>query len=137
MNREKVEYAIADTAAKATVGLGKSIGNVLRSPILNNKFVRNAGDFLTGAAIAAIAIGSTKVFAATEQDADGVFDTIEGQIGKWVTRIGGLVIIFGGVTAGIGVANQDDAGRNRGFMTMAGGAILIAVVGALSLATGG
>lgn len=142
MNREQVEYAIADTAVKATIGTCRGLGKIANSKFMQSRFARNAGDFLFGATVAAIAMGST-VFASSGgtsnsggNDGEQIFGVIEGKIGTWVQRIGGLVIVFGGVNAGIGVANQDDAGRNRGFMTMAGGAILIAVVGALNLATG-
>lgn len=136
MNRERVEYAIAETAAKATVGVGRGLAAVSKSKVLNNRFVRSAGDFMLGAAIAAVAVGGSAL-AADEGGAENVFKEIESNIGKWVQRIAGIVIIFGGVNAGIGIANQDDAGRNRGFMTMAGGAIVFAIVSALGLATSG
>ena len=49
------------------------------------------------------------------------------EISKWVVRISVVVIAFGGVKAGLGVANQSDNERNTGFMTIAGGAIMAAV----------
>ena len=134
MNREKVEYALADTAVKATLGTCRGFSKVANSRFMQSKVVRNAGDFLLGAAIAACVVG-TKVYADAPTDPDTVFKDIEDTIGKWVGRIAALVIVFGGINAGIGIANQDDAGRNRGFMTMAGGAVMLGILGVIGLAT--
>ena len=127
MNKEKIEYALADTAVKATITACRGIGKVAQ-----NKVLRNAGDFLLGATIAACVVGN-KAYADANSDPDAVFKEIESTIGKWVGRIAALVIVFGGINAGIGIANQDDAGRNRGFMTMAGGAVMLGILGVIGL----
>ena len=115
MNKEQVEYALADTAAKATVGACRGIGKIANNRIMQ-KVVRGAGEFLLGAAVAAVAMGKT-VYADVNGE-QAITDMIEPIYGI-VTKIGGVVMVFGGITAGIGIANQDDAGRNRGSMTMA------------------
>ena len=126
--KDAAETAIIEAEAKALV---KTTNTVKK--LSAKKWGRAV---MTAAAMAMMAGAMAVTAFADDGNAEGVFSAIEGDIGKWVTRIGGLVVIFGGVNAGIGVANQDDSGRNRGFMTMAGGAILIAVVSALGLSTG-
>ena len=119
---EKIEDMGTETGAKLMV---KATGTV--NKICGSRKLRRV---LTLTLTAAVAVGcmAIAVSAAGDGGADSMFTEIETQIKEWVGRIGGLVIIFGGVTAGIGIANQDDAGRNRGLMTCAGGAILAAIV---------
>jgi len=125
MNREKIEYALADTAVKATIGACRGIGKVANSRFMNSKVARGAGDFLLGATIAALVL-CNPVYAegGDTSGATKAMDEMVDTILSVVQKVGAVVVVFGAINAGIGIANQDDAGRNRGFMTMAGGAVV-------------
>lgn len=117
---EKMTNALAKTCAAATVN---AVRNVRR---INAK---KAMRILFSTTIAMITVCAFSIVAFAEGgDGEAVADEMIGQIKTWVGIIAGVVIVFGAVNAGLGVANQDEAGRNRGFMTMAGGAIMEAVV---------
>lgn len=124
---EKMEYAVASAAASATIKTVKTV-NWIRA--------RKAARLIFSLALAMTVICAFTVVAfatnapSTSNDGGGekVAESMITEIKKWVGIIAGVVIVFGAVNAGLGVANQDEAGRNRGFMTMAGGAIMEAVV---------
>ncbi|MFR0736631.1 MAG: hypothetical protein ACLSHR_06820 [Oscillospiraceae bacterium] len=124
---EKMEYAVASAAASATIKTVKTV-NWIRA--------RKAARLIFSVALAMTVICAFTVVAfatnapSTSSDGGGekVAESMITEIKKWVGIIAGVVIVFGAVNAGLGVANQDEAGRNRGFMTMAGGAIMEAVV---------
>lgn len=118
MNREKAETFIATQAVNATIKADRAVTTAARA-ICARKVTRYA--FCLALAMATI---GTTVFAA---DADAQVSSMIDTINGWVTKIGGVVIGFGAVTTGIGIANQDDAGRNRGLMTMAGGAVVMGI----------
>lgn len=124
---EKMEYAVASAAASATIKTVKTV-NWIRA--------RKAARLIFSVALAMTVICAFTVVAfatnapSTSSDGGGekVAESMITEIKKWVGIIAGVVIVFGAVNAGLGVANQDEAGRNRGFMTMAGGGIMEAVV---------
>lgn len=124
---EKMEYAVASAAASATIKTVKTV-NWIRA--------RKAARLIFSVALAMTVICAFTVVAfatnapSTSSGGGGekVAESMITEIKKWVGIISGVVIVFGAVNAGLGVANQDEAGRNRGFMTMAGGAIMEAVV---------
>ena len=118
---EKMETAIASACAKATVKSMKAA-----KKICARKLTRTL--FCLAVAVSTMTVFSVIAFAEGE-DGTAVANAMIEQIKTWVGVISGVVIVFGAVNAGLGVANQDDAGRNKGFMTMAGGAIMAAVVG--------
>ena len=66
---------------------------------------------------------SGMVFADTED----LWSTITGLIGKWVLRLGGVVIFVGGILFGLGWKNDDAEGKNRGISTMVSGGIVSAL----------
>lgn len=124
---EKMEYAVVSAAASATIKTVKTV-NWIRA--------RKAARLIFSVALAMTVICAFTVVAfatnapSTSSGGGGekVAESMITEIKKWVGIISGVVIVFGAVNAGLGVANQDEAGRNRGFMTMAGGAIMEAVV---------
>ena len=124
---EKMEYAVASAAASATIKTVKTV-NWIRA--------RKAARLIFSVALAMTVICAFTVVAfatnapSTSSGGGGekVAESMITEIKKWVGIISGVIIVFGAVNAGLGVANQDEAGRNRGFMTMAGGAIMEAVV---------
>jgi len=60
-------------------------------------------------------------------DAEDLWNAIAGLIGKWVLRLGGVVIFIGGILFGLGWKNDDAEGKNRGISTMVSGGIVAAL----------
>lgn len=123
---EKVTTALAYACAAATVNAVKTAKRINAKKAMRALFAATV-------AMITVSVFSIVAFAASGPSAGGnggqqVATTMIDQIKTWVGIIAGVVIVFGAVNAGLGVANQDEAGRNRGFMTMAGGAIMEAVV---------
>lgn len=117
---EKMTTALASACATATVGAVK-----ISRKLSTKKAVRA----VFAAVLAMVTVCAFSVVAFAEGgDGEAVANEMITTIKNWVAIIAGVVIVFGAVNAGLGVANQDEAGRNRGFMTMAGGAIMEAVV---------
>ncbi len=114
---KRMTTALASACAAATVNAVKKINS------------KKAMRLLFSTTIAMITVCAFSIVAFAEGGSgESVATEMISQIKNWVGIISGVVIVFGAVNAGLGVANQDDAGRNRGFMTMAGGAIMAAVV---------
>lgn len=122
---EKVTTALASACAIATVKAVKTVKKINAKKAMRTLFA-------TTVAMITVCVFSIIAFAAEEggggSGGEEVANEMITQIKTWVGIIAGVVIVFGAVNAGLGVANQDEAGRNRGFMTMAGGAIMEAVV---------
>jgi hypothetical protein len=45
----------------------------------------------------------------------------------WIPRLGGLLVIVGGIQLGIGFKDDDATGKTRGMQCMIGGAIVAAI----------
>lgn len=58
---------------------------------------------------------------------DALWKTIITLIKTWITRLGGAVMLVGGVMFGLGWKSDDAEQKSRGVSTMIGGAIVIAV----------
>ena len=84
---------------------------------------KNAGR-ITLAMLLCMAMGAT-VFAAA--GADTLWALVAGLIETWVTRIGGVVMLVGGVIFGLGWEDNDASQKTTGINTLAAGAIVVAV----------
>lgn len=139
MVRERIGSAkdVAENAVIETTARAMAQGTLAVRRLTAKRY----GKIIMTVACMAVMMGAMAIVAAAagggDSSADGIFSNIETIIKSWVGKIGGLVILFGGIGAGLGIANQDEAGRNRGFMTMAGGAVLVAIVAAVGAASGG
>jgi len=60
-------------------------------------------------------------------DAEDLWNAVAGLIGKWVLRLGGVVIFIGGILFGLGWKNDDAEGKSRGISTMVSGGIVAAL----------
>jgi len=60
-------------------------------------------------------------------DAEDLWNTVAELIGKWVLRLGGVVIFIGGILFGLGWKNDDAEGKSRGISTMVSGGIVAAL----------
>lgn len=68
---------------------------------------------------------SSTVFAAA--GVETLWSTLAGLIKTWVTRLGGVVMLIGGVMFGLGWKSDDAEQKSRGISTIIAGAIVIAV----------
>lgn len=124
---EKMEYAVASAAASATIKTVKTV-NWIRARKAARLIFFVALAMTVICAFTVVAFATNAPSTSSGGGGEKVAESMITEIKKWVGIISGVVIVFGAVNAGLGVANQDEAGRNRGFMTMAGGAIMEAVV---------
>lgn len=58
---------------------------------------------------------------------DALWNTIATLIQTWVTRLGGVVMLIGGVMFGLGWKSDDAEQKSRGVSTIIAGAIVAAV----------
>ena len=65
-------------------------------------------------------------------DAEGFINTIIGLLQTWIPRLGGLIVVVGGIQLGIGFKDDNADGKTRGMQCMIGGAIVAAIGGLLN-----
>jgi len=82
-----------------------------------------------------VLIMSSKVYATAPptDPAEVLWETIRDLIGKWVLRLGGVVLFIGLIMFGLGWKNEDAEGRSRGVQTIIAGAIVMAAGGMVAL----
>ena len=111
---ERISDTVTETGArlavKATNGLGiimtKRIGKVLVTlPLV-------------------LSMCTVTAYAA---DADEMINKIIELLMLWIPRLGGLLVIVGGIQLGIGFKDDDATGKTRGMQCMIGGAIVAAI----------
>lgn len=71
-------------------------------------------------------------FAEGTGDAEGTIQTIIDLLTTWIPRLGGLLVVVGGIQLGIGFKDDDATGKTRGMQCMIGGAIVAAIGAAVS-----
>ncbi len=64
--------------------------------------------------------------------AEGTIQTIIDLLTTWIPRLGGLLVVVGGIQLGIGFKDDDATGKTRGMQCMIGGAIVAAIGAAVS-----
>lgn len=77
--------------------------------------------YIALALVCVMCMGST-VFAV-----DALWNTLAGLIERWVTRLGAVVMLVGGVMFGLGWKSDDAEQKSRGISTIIAGAIVMAV----------
>lgn len=72
---------------------------------------------------------ASMVFASNQQSdpAEQLWSQLSTVITKWVRRLGGVIMLIGGIQVGIGWQNDDSARKSAGFNTIIAGAIVLAV----------
>ncbi|MDR0991407.1 MAG: hypothetical protein LBL87_00715 [Ruminococcus sp.] len=114
-----IEKAL-DTGAKGLIGLRKLS-------------MRKAGRILiTAVIVLSIFTMFTITASASEADAEGFITTIIDLLKKWIPRLGGMIIVVGGIQLGIGFKDDNADGKTRGMQCMIGGAIVAAIGGAIN-----
>lgn len=65
--------------------------------------------------------------------AETLWTTLTALIGKWVLRLGGVVVFVGGVMFALGWKNDDAEQKTRGIQTVIAGAIVMALAGMVDI----
>jgi len=60
-------------------------------------------------------------------DAEAKWNAVIGFVVPWIGRLGGVVMLVGGIMFGLGFKNDDADGKTHGLQTIVAGAIVIAV----------
>jgi hypothetical protein len=64
---------------------------------------------------------------AADADALERWNAVLGLLTPWIGRLGGVVMLIGGIMFGLGFKNDDADSKTRGLQTLVAGAIVIAV----------
>jgi len=71
---------------------------------------------------------SANVFASgAGVDANNAFNGVMQFLVPWIQKLGGVVMLIGGIMFGLGFKNDDADSKTRGVQTLVAGAIVIAV----------
>lgn len=96
--------------------------NILKN-LKNNKFIKKLS-VITGSIATTLMIANCRVYAASNTDSiDGFIDFAC----DWLTKIGGVIGLVGGVMFALGWQREDAEGKSRGLMTLMAGFMLIAI----------
>jgi len=60
-------------------------------------------------------------------DANNAFTAVMDFLVPWIQKLGGVVMLIGGIMFGLGFKNDDADSKTRGVQTLVAGAIVIAV----------
>lgn len=121
--REKIETQLAKVCVDATIKGASAVS------------ARKVTRYMFSGAVAMLTVGVLAISAYAEETTGNVTGSINSMLAevmKWVRNIGIIVAVFGAVNFGLGIANSDDAGRNKGLMTIAGGAV-VGIAGAIAV----
>ena len=80
---------------------------------------------ITGIVFASLLIGMNNVYAAGSNT--GSIDGFINFACDWLTKIGGVVALVGGVMFALGWQREDAEGKSRGLMTLMAGFMLVAI----------
>lgn len=89
-------------------------------------FLNKHANKIAFVAMVAIMICGT-VFAEQVDRAEQLWDLLAELLEKWVTRLGAVVALIGGVMFGLGWKNDDPTQKTNGISTFIAGVIVIAV----------
>lgn len=122
---EKITDTVTTAGAKAMVKATNAMGKLM---------TKRYGKMLVMLPLA-ISMLAVTVFAAESSasaDAEGTIDQIIELLKVWIPRLGGLLVVVGGIQLGIGFKDDDATGKTRGMQCMIGGAIVAAIGGAVN-----
>lgn len=75
----------------------------------------------------AVSMLTVTVSATSGTDADGFIDTVIQLLQTWIPRLGGMVVVVGGIQFGLGFKDDSPDQKTRGMQCMIGGAIVAAI----------
>ena len=89
------------------------------------RFLENHKNTIFLAIMAGIMVSSLAF--ATPIDPEAKWREVVGLVVPWIGRLGGVIMLIGGVMFGLGFKSDDAEGKSRGLGTMVSGAIVLAV----------
>lgn len=122
--KEKIETTAVEVGATAMVKATNAV---------NKLSAKRMKKVLTVLPIMLIALSLVTVPAFAEgtgTDADSFINEIVTLLQTWIPRLGGMIVVVGGIQLGIGFKDDNADGKTRGMQCMIGGAI-VAAIGAL------
>ena len=75
----------------------------------------------------AVSMLTVTVSATSGTDADGFINTVIQLLQTWIPRLGGMVVVVGGIQFGLGFKDENPDQKTRGMQCMIGGAIVAAI----------
>ena len=92
------------------------------------KLFRKCMTVLTGLSISAYVFYISTIYAwASGTSAESRFDAVIAFLVPWIEKLGGVVMLVGGIMFALGFKNDDADSKTRGLQTMIAGGITIAV----------
>ena len=113
---ERISYTVTETGAMLAVKATNALGKLM---------TKKAGKMLVTLPLALSMCMLTA--SADDGGAEETIQTIIDLLTTWIPRLGGLLIVVGGIQLGIGFKDDDATGKTRGMQCMIGGAIVAAV----------
>lgn len=119
---ERISDTVTEAGARLAVKATNALGRLM---------TKKSGKVLVTLPLA-LSICTITAFAEGERNAEGTIETIIGLLKTWIPRLGGLLVVVGGIQLGIGFKDDDATGKTRGMQCMIGGAIVAAIGAAVS-----
>lgn len=119
---ERISDTVTETGARLAVKATNVLGKLM---------TKKAGKVLVTLPLALSACTVTAC-AAEGGGAEDTIQTIIDLLTTWIPRLGGLLVVVGGIQLGIGFKDDDATGKTRGMQCMIGGAIVAAIGAAVS-----
>lgn len=117
MENEKRTSALTELGAKTMLNATNLMGKML---------TKRWGKMLLILPLA-VSMLTVTVSAASGTDADGFIDTVIQLLQTWIPRLGGMVVVVGGIQFGLGFKDDNPDQKTRGMQCMIGGAIVAAI----------
>ena len=112
---ERISDTVTETGARLAVKATNVLGKLM---------TKKAGKVLVTLPLA-LSMCTVTAFAADDGGAEETINKILELLKIWVPRLGGLLVIVGGIQLAIGFKDDDATGKTRGMQCMIGGAIEI------------
>lgn len=112
-----MEDKINDTGAKLMLKATNAVGKALN---------KRWGKVLLVLPLC-ISMLTVTVSASGGADAEGFIDSVIELLQTWIPRLGGMVIVVGGIQFGLGFKDDNADQKTRGMQCMIGGAIVAAI----------
>ncbi len=123
---ESIADTVTEAGARAMVKATNVVGKLMTKKY--GKLLLVLPIVISALTITAFAEGS-----AGDGGAETTINSIIELLRKWIPRLGGLLVVVGGIQLGIGFKDDDSTGKTRGMQCMIGGAIVAAIGGAVNI----
>ncbi|MCM1327950.1 MAG: hypothetical protein NC253_00780 [Ruminococcus sp.] len=114
---ERISDTVTETGARAAVKVTNALGKLM---------TKKVGKVLVTLPLI-LSICTITAFAEGDGNAEATIDKIIEILKQWIPRLGGMLVVVGGIQLGIGFKDDDATGKTRGMQCMIGGAIVAAI----------